>query len=286
MKQRMKQLILSACTFILFGHTHLASADIASDTERLLNWAETTYPNLFPSHQVTQNIEPWLYRYYPESQIYAGVNKNDNDVYVLGGNFGNTPTRIDTLANLVSQIPTGGNISACDTANVPAGIIYNQSGNIVTVTTNGQCIAADLNTNICEVPQQTTASGISVLSSNNPTASRIEGLTISIPGFPDPLNSITNANTKHCTINAMVETTNLVVHSDLCFDITSTITGLLGSDPIDGIVVTPPVKYFTAGTYTSQTVADCFTTDATTINDAFTGETWIKQNGNFVKVSN
>lgn len=101
MKQRIKQLILSACTFILVGNIHFASADIASDTERLLNWAETAYPNLFPSHQATQNIEPWIYRYYPESQIYAGVNRNDNDVYVLGGNFGNTPTRIDTLANLI-----------------------------------------------------------------------------------------------------------------------------------------------------------------------------------------
>lgn len=285
MKQRMKQLILSACTFILFGHIHFASADIASDTERLLNWAETTYPDLFRSRQATINIEPWLYRYYPETQIYAGVNKNDNDVYVLGGDFGNTPTRIDTLANLVSQIPnSGGNIAGCDTANVPAGIVYSQSGNVVTVTTNGQCIAADLNTNICEVPQQTTASGISVLSSNNPTVSRIEG--ISIPGFPDLLQSLTNANTKHCTINATAETTNLIVHSDLCLDITSTITGLLESIPKEGIVVTPPVRYFTAGTYTSQTVADCFTTDATTINDAFTGEAWIKQNGNFVKVGN
>ena len=208
----MKRLILSACTFILLGNIHFASADIASDTERLLNWAETTYPNLFPSHQATQNIEPWLYRYYPESQIYAGVNKNDNEVYVLGGNFGNTPTRIDTLANLVSQIPnSGGNIAACDTSNVPAGIVYSQSGDVVTVTTNGQCIPADLNTNICQVPQQTTASGISLLSNNTVTKSTIEGLTISIPGFPDPLNSITNANTKHCTINETAETTNLVV---------------------------------------------------------------------------
>ena len=92
MKQRIKQLILSACTFILVGNIHFASADIASDTERLLNWAEITYPNLFPSCQATQNIEPWIYRYYPESQIYAGVNRNDKYVYVLGGNSGNTHT--------------------------------------------------------------------------------------------------------------------------------------------------------------------------------------------------
>ena len=59
-----------------------------------------------------------------------------------------------------------GNIAACDTSTVPTGIVYSQSGSVVTVTSNGQCIPADLTTNICQVPQQTTASGISMLSSN------------------------------------------------------------------------------------------------------------------------
>ncbi len=188
-----------------------------------------------------------------------------------------------TLANLISQIPPGNNIAACDTSNVPAGINYSQSGNVITVTTNGQCILADLSTNICQVPPQTTPSGISILSSNTATSSRIEGLTINIPGFPDPLNSL-STDTKHCTINAATETANLVVNSNLCFDITPTITAAFGDSPIDGIVVTPPVKYFTTGTYTSQTVTDRFATDTTTISDVFTGENWIKQNGSFVKL--
>jgi hypothetical protein len=31
-------------------------------------------------------------------------------------------------------------------------------------------------------------------------------------------------------------------------------------------------------------VDDCFATDAATISDAFTGEVWVNQGGNFVKV--
>lgn len=88
MKQRMKQLILSTCAFILFGNMQLAAADTASDTETLLNWAQNTYPHLFPGAKTTQSIEPWLYRYYPETQIYVGVKKSDNSVYVLGGPWG------------------------------------------------------------------------------------------------------------------------------------------------------------------------------------------------------
>ncbi len=293
MKHCMKQFILSACTAILLGNSHFAAADTIGDTNILLNWAENTFSQLFPSHQATHNIEPWLYRYYPESGTYAGVNKENNGVYVLGGSFGNEPKFIDTLPNLINQIENSGgngNIAACDTSKIPAGIAYTQSGTVVTVTTKGQCVPApDIsNTNICQAPKQTTASGISLLGSNTVTSSKIEGLKINIPGLPDPIKGIVDAsaNVKHCTINAPAETASLVVNSDLCFDITSAITELLAGFPVDGIAMTPPVKYFTAGTYTSQIVADCFATDATTISDAFSGDVWIRQDGSFVKVNN
>ncbi len=292
MKQCIKQQILFVCTLFLLINTHSAFSGIASDTETILNWSEKTYPELFPSHQATQSIEPWLFRYYPESGIYAGVNQNENAIYVLGGVLGSNPTFIDNLSNLINQIGNSGgdgNIAACETTNTPAGIVYSQSGNVISVSSNGQCIIAPelSNTNICKVPQQTAASGISVLSSNTVTSSKIEGLTTSTPGLPNPVQTIVDAtaNVKHCTINATTEAASLVVNSDLCFDITSAITPLLASFPLEGIVVTPPIKYSATGTNTSQIVADCFATDATTISDAFSGETWINQNGSFVKTN-
>ncbi len=292
MKQCIKQQILFVCTLFLLINTHSAFSGIASDTETILNWSEKTYPELFPSHQATQSIEPWLFRYYPESGIYAGVNQNENAIYVLGGVWGSNPTFIDNLSNLINQIGNSGgdgNIAACETTNTPAGIVYSQSGNVISVSSNGQCIIAPelTNTNICKIPQQKAASGISVLSSNTVTSSKIEGLTTSTPGLPNPVQTIVDAtaNVKHCTINATTEAASLVVNSDLCFDITSAITPLLASFPLEGIVVTPPIKYSATGTNTSQIVADCFATDATTISDAFSGETWINQNGSFVKTN-
>ncbi|MBY0474112.1 MAG: hypothetical protein K2Q13_03510 [Nitrosomonas sp.] len=289
----MKQIILFTCTFALLGNICFVFATTASDTEKLLNWAENTHREIFPSHQATQNIEPWLFRYYPESNVYAGVNKNDNNVYVMGGPWGNSPILINTLSSMITQVNnSGGNsgIAACDITNALAGVSYSQSGNVVTMTTNGTCVQApDLtNTNLCKVPQQTTASGISLLGSNTITSSSIEGLSTSIPGLPNPFQAIVDAaaDVKHCTINAPAETANLVVNSDLCLDITTVLTDTLAGLPVDGIVLTPPVKYITKGTYRTEGVTDCFATDAMSINDAYTGDVWIKQNGNFIKVNN
>ena len=288
MKNTSKKFVMGAYAISLSGNFHLAFAEVSSDTEFLLNWAESTYPAYFPTHQATQSIEPWLFRFYPDTGIYAGVNKSDNKVYVMGGPWGDNPTIISPLADLIAQINnSGGNgsIPACNTANAPTGLTYTQSGNVVNVTTNGQCIPIPDSNSFCQTPQQTAASGISMLTSTNVTSSAINGITISIPGIPNPFESLASsfASGKHCTVNAPAEATNLIINSDTCFDITNS----FGSLPtgIPGVTITPPVTLALKDTVTSQTVADCFATDAESIFDAFTNEFWIKQDGSFVKIN-
>ena len=287
----MKKLILSIGTVIFIGGIPFASATTASDAEKLLNWAENTYPHFFSSHQATQNIEPWIFRHYPDTGIYVGVNKQDNNVYVLGGPWGSNPTVIDTLPNLLNLIAsTGGNssITACNTSEALTGVSYSQSGNVVTVTTNGSCVVmSDLsNTAFCKIPQQSTPSGISLLGTNTVTSSSIGGIDVSIPGMSNPFQDLLNstANVKHCTINAPTEAVNIIVNSNLCFDITTLLTDTFGDLSSFGVTITPPVTFSSAGTYTSQTVTDCFATDASTVTDAFTSEVWIKQGSEWVKV--
>jgi hypothetical protein len=279
----MKQLILSVCVFILLGNMNFAAADTDSDTEIILNWAENNYSGYFPSHQITQKIDPWLYRFYPDTRIYAGVNRGDNNVYVLGGPWGNTPTIVDTLPNLVAVAVSGNSsIPACNTATAPAGLVYTQSGNVVNVTTNGQCIQLPSN-NVCQVPQQAAATGISVLTNNELLSSEFKGIKIDIPGIPNPFESFANnfSKSKHCTINMPAEGANLIIHSDVCYDMTTQFGNQFESSP--GITVTPPITLATKSTTTSQSVPDCFATDAESIYDAFTKESWIKKDGTFVK---
>jgi hypothetical protein len=96
------------CALTLLALNSSAFADINSDTEALLNWAEQTYPQIFPSHKATKTLGEWIYREYSEVGIYAGVNKSDNSVYVLGGAFGNQPTVVGSLAALMTIVNAGG----------------------------------------------------------------------------------------------------------------------------------------------------------------------------------
>ncbi len=287
MKRYMKQLILFSCTFLLLGNMHFAKADTAGDTEILLNWAENTYPQYFPSHQATQSVDPWLYRFYPETGIYAGVNRSDNNVYVLGGPWGSSPTVIDTLPNLFALASSGNNsIPACNTATAPAGLFYTQNGNVVDVTTKGQCIILPTNNNLCQPPQQTTATGISVLTNTTIISSKLSGIQIDIPGIPNPFQSFADnfSNNKHCTVNVPAEGANLIINSDVCFDMTAHFADTIDQfEDIPGVTITPPITMATKDTTTTQSVANCFETDADTVYDAFTKEFWIKQDGSFVK---
>ena len=159
-----------------------------------------------------------------------------------------------------------------------------QSGNVVNITTNGQCIVLPTgNTNFCGAPAQSAATGISVLSNTNVTSSEIQGIVIDIPGILNPFESAAASisNSKFCVINAPQELTNQIVNTNICFDMTDQF-GSLPATP--GVTITPPITFTMVSTTTNQVAPDCFATDATVISDAFTDESWVRgADGNFVQ---
>ncbi len=287
MKKRIKCSILSFCLLVLFGNANLASSATTPEIEAIFNWAENNFSDLFPNHQATQMIDPWAFRYYSSTGIYIGA--ANNEVFVLGGPWGaNNPTFIDTISNLTAQIQaSGGNSSVpgCGTSDIPTGMVITQSGNVVNISTGDQCVVLPTNgnTNFCGAPEQSVATGISVLSDTNVTSSVIQGIVIDIPGIPNPLGSTTDsiANSKFCVINAPQELTNQIVNTNICLDMTDQ----FGSLPsIPGMTVTPPITFTMVSTATNQVVSDCFATDATVISDAFTDESWVRgADGNFIQ---
>jgi len=78
------------------------------DANRLMDWAEETYPTLFaPAKPKTQFFkDEWVYRIYSNSNSAIGV-QFDNKVFVTGGVFGNFGdlVLIDTLARLLPLVP-------------------------------------------------------------------------------------------------------------------------------------------------------------------------------------
>ena len=88
-------------------------ADTTSDTNRLLDSAETNYLDIFLTKETTKSIllpessgelaGSWLYRFYPDSNIYAGV-LNHQDVFVLGGPWPEL-FYVGKLSDLISTLP-------------------------------------------------------------------------------------------------------------------------------------------------------------------------------------
>ncbi len=80
----MKKIIQIPALMFLSG---IAQADIYSDAEDIMNEKESVFQNYFPSHQQTIIAPPWLYRYYPETNNYQGINIEDGLHYVMGSDF-------------------------------------------------------------------------------------------------------------------------------------------------------------------------------------------------------
>ncbi len=111
-------------------------ADTSSDTNLLFDWAESTYPTIFSTHETTKSIQlaenanelagSWLYRLYPEQNVYAGV-LNEKDIYVLGGPWPQLlfVGRLDDLVANISPTNTAGSDTCVDRVTlVAAGTQY------------------------------------------------------------------------------------------------------------------------------------------------------------------
>jgi hypothetical protein len=79
----------------------LATAPVV-DVDSLFNWAEGHFPQYFPSHQATLFSSPYLYRHYPETDIYVGV--DGQFVRVLGGAFGPDIVTVGVLSDFTCAV--------------------------------------------------------------------------------------------------------------------------------------------------------------------------------------
>jgi len=76
------------------------------DWQRVLNWAETLYPELFPAKDKQEHtFSPYLVRYYPATDTYLGYNPEDTHFYGYNVRiWGKNIVRFDTLAAYLAII--------------------------------------------------------------------------------------------------------------------------------------------------------------------------------------
>lgn len=78
------------------------AAQVPTATQ-LMDWAETNYPQLFPGRQANLTSAPYVYRFYPSTGNYLGVDAND--VYLLGPVAGGSaPVRVGTLPDFACRV--------------------------------------------------------------------------------------------------------------------------------------------------------------------------------------
>jgi len=79
----------------------------ASDTDRLLDWGEDTYPQLLsPARQPTQEISGYRYRYYPTTGVYVAT--KEGSVWFLDSRTpGAAIQNIGSLRSYLDQMPNG-----------------------------------------------------------------------------------------------------------------------------------------------------------------------------------
>ncbi len=76
------------------------AGDRVREAEAIMDAGEAQYPQYFPSHETTRWFDPYLYRFYPETGIYLGINEDEKAVYLLGGVFGDTLYRVGSVTEV------------------------------------------------------------------------------------------------------------------------------------------------------------------------------------------
>jgi Electron transfer DM13 len=75
---------------------------IPLDFNTLFDWAEATYPTLFPGAKPNLKLPPYDYRHYPETGNYVGV--AGEDVYILGPVSNNELRRVGSLEDFRCRV--------------------------------------------------------------------------------------------------------------------------------------------------------------------------------------
>jgi len=157
----LKDIIQKCFTYIIEGHNMLkkysfsipilllllifntASASLKDDSNIIFDWAEQQFPQLFPpTGQTTQTFDIWYYRYYPDTGIILAVD-NNSQVYVMGGEFGNSPVLVGAVLDFITAIsgksrivnPGNGNCQAIINPSVGTVLTYDD-GSTTTILEN------------------------------------------------------------------------------------------------------------------------------------------------------
>ena len=76
---------------------------LLTEITELMDFAERRFPDFFPTHEANQTLDPYVYRFYPRTGVYLGV--DGRTIRVLGGPFGATsPLDVGSLDDYACEV--------------------------------------------------------------------------------------------------------------------------------------------------------------------------------------
>ncbi|NOQ64666.1 MAG: hypothetical protein GQ582_09160 [Methyloprofundus sp.] len=283
-----------------------AQADIDSDCNLILTVAQQVYPQLFASDPETQNIGPWCFRHYTQSDLYLGIFRGGEGfkkegVYGLGDIFGDSPSYIgqtnDIIQFLEEQTTDRVAAEVCDTREQPKGLTSTRDGDTTHIKTEGVCLAITGLEDICDAAPaidengDIIATGIHVFTHSDVSHFQLNGFSMpKLSGLSNffkvdisnPFDFLEDeiAEQTSCIIHAPESFVEHKIKADICMDFSEQL-GEFADIPGVTLPLTVELKSET----TAERVDDCFKTDASTISNLETGERWVNKKGEFEKIN-
>jgi hypothetical protein len=114
----------STCTVGMTEATNVTAtfANTGTTSDCVFNWAETAYPQYFPTGAYSATATPYYYRYYATTATYLAISSPDNSLWVLGPVTGNSPLNIGPLATFTTMAGCSSGLSA------PSGVALAEVG--------------------------------------------------------------------------------------------------------------------------------------------------------------
>tara|TARA_R110002073_G_scaffold291712_2_gene456889 strand:+ start:107 stop:727 length:621 start_codon:yes stop_codon:yes gene_type:complete len=117
--------------FLLLISTTSFAEDFLINSNKLFNFAEKSFPELFsPAGVATSGLDNYLVRYYPDTNSYIGT--SGEDVYVYGDVF-NGLLRIGVLTDYIALEPDGDELLAQLLADVQSTVQAYGTGIVVSI---------------------------------------------------------------------------------------------------------------------------------------------------------
>ena len=147
----------SATTTSTTTTTTTAPISITADAQSVFDLAAEVFPSLFTNGSALASYQGYVYKYFADSKIYVGI--KDNAIWVMGGQYGNSPSNKGSISTVLSSLQTAKvNIAKAQAAAaIPTGTYNLTITGKYSANVSGFAISTPLSVTLANMPAPSTS---------------------------------------------------------------------------------------------------------------------------------